>query len=74
MKKLISLLPSRAWHIIFCFIATFVSIWLAIGLALGRESTNITKFDDKPLMKDTYCDLIADGVGIGIVMIINLLV
>jgi len=68
MKKLISLLPSRVWHILFCYLATFVSIWLAVGLALGRESMHLTSID-----KDTINDLIADGVGIVLALLTMLL-
>ena len=66
MLKLLT--SDKALHFLYCFF--LASIWWPLGIvfAIGKEGWDIRKrgFD-----KDNILDLLADGLGIGLAMIIG---
>ena len=66
MLKLLT--SDKALHFLYSFFLASICMPLGIGLAIGKEVWDIRKrgFD-----KDNILDLLADGVGIGLAMIIG---
>lgn len=67
-KNLILKVPLRVLHFGVCFCVTFISLELAIGMALGRESNS---FGSVKKMKDSLGNLLTDATGIIIAMAFN---
>ncbi len=69
MSGLLKLLTSdKALHFLYSFFLASIWLPLGIGFAIGKEGWDIKKrgFD-----KDNILDLLADGLGIGLAIIIG---
>ena len=66
MLKLLT--SDKAIHFLYCYF--LASIWLPLGIvfAIGKEVWDIMK---RGFGKDNILDLVADGLGIGLAMIIG---
>ena len=55
--------PLRILHCVICLLVAMLSIEVAVGLSIGRESQAM---DSVSRLKDSLGDLIADVIGIAI--------
>jgi len=68
MHKLLT--SDKALHFLYCYLLATIYLPLAVAFALGKEAYDIKK---RGFSRDNVLDLVADGLGIGLAVLILIL-
>jgi len=64
------LTSDKALHFLYCYLLATIYLPLAVAFALGKEAYDIKK---RGFSRDNVYDLVADGLGIGLAVLILIL-